>query len=341
MHILQFIIDVGRSQTFAPGDLAIIGVLVVLEGLLSIDNALVLGLLARRLPPAQRGRALTYGLAGALVFRLIAIGLASWLMHWRFLNLLGGGYLILMAVRHLAHKTALPGRPVAFRRGRPVCDDDDEEGAKPPARTHSLAGAHAGSVPVQGAPDGNKSPDESRRALEPHGESAVGKRIGGQGVERPTAVAPAPAHAATVSRSKFWMAVLVIELTDLTVAIDSILAAIALVSEYAPARPGLPHPKLWVVAVGGMLGVILMRFAAVVFIKLLDRFGRFEFSAYLLVLIIGLKLVVDWAFNVPGKAPRVDFHSPSSPWFWLFWAIMLACFCVGFIPQRRRSVTAS
>ena len=41
--------------SFEPGDLAVVGVLVVLEGLLSLDNALVLGLLARRLPPAQQG----------------------------------------------------------------------------------------------------------------------------------------------------------------------------------------------------------------------------------------------------------------------------------------------
>ena len=40
-------------------------VLVVLEGVLSIDNALVLGLLARRLPKSLQKRALTYGLIGA------------------------------------------------------------------------------------------------------------------------------------------------------------------------------------------------------------------------------------------------------------------------------------
>ena len=46
-----------------------------------------------------------------------------------------------------------------------------------------------------------------------------------------------------------------------------------------------------------MLGVILMRFAAVMFIKLLERFPRFETSAYLLVIVIGLKLCLDWYFN--------------------------------------------
>jgi hypothetical protein len=42
---------------------------------------------------------------------------------------------------------------------------------------------------------------------------------------------------------------------------------------------------------------MLMRFAASVFVKLLERYPRFEVSAYLLVVVIGLKLLADWAFN--------------------------------------------
>ena len=45
------------NQTFEYHDLMIIGFLVILEGVLSIDNALVLGLLARRVPKAQQQRA--------------------------------------------------------------------------------------------------------------------------------------------------------------------------------------------------------------------------------------------------------------------------------------------
>ena len=71
------------GQTFDPHDLVVIGLLILLEGVLSIDNALVLGLLAKRLPPEQQGRALTYGLVGAFAFRLIAIATASLLLKWR------------------------------------------------------------------------------------------------------------------------------------------------------------------------------------------------------------------------------------------------------------------
>ncbi len=149
---------------------------------------------------------------------------------------------------------------------------------------------------------------------------------------------------AVKSRAKaaFWPTVFVIEMTDIAFAVDSIVAAIGVVG---PPPAGLPagavHPKLWVVITGGMLGVVLMRFAAVLFIKLLDRFPRFETAAYLLVVVIGLKLVIDWAGNKYLSSPEnphpVDFHSPSSVAFWVFWLAMIACFAIGFIPKRKKA----
>src|SRR4051812_29308075 len=94
------------GQTFDANDLLVIGILVVLEGVLSIDNALVLGLLARRLPRKLQGKALTYGLLGAFVFRVIAIATASYLLHWRVAKLLGGAYLVWVAVKHFLFETA-------------------------------------------------------------------------------------------------------------------------------------------------------------------------------------------------------------------------------------------
>jgi predicted tellurium resistance membrane protein TerC len=94
--------------------------------------------------------------------------------------------------------------------------------------------------------------------------------------------------------ASFWPTVFVIELTDIAFAVDSILAAIAMVGSAHGAKV---HPKLWVVILGGLLGLMLMRFAARIFITLLDRFPRFETSAYLLVIVIGLKLLGDWGLN--------------------------------------------
>jgi len=124
---------------------------------------------------------------------------------------------------------------------------------------------------------------------------------------------------------------------------DSILAAIGVVG----ARPR----KLWLVICGGLLGIVVLRFAAVMFIKLLEKFPRLEVSAYLLVIVIGGKLIVDWGFNrpPPGMSAAdvanfhgsLDFHSYHSPAFWAFWLLMLACFGAGFLPQRRAELGAN
>lgn len=279
------------GQTFGPQDLAVVALLVVLEGVLSIDNALVLGLLAKRLPKGLQRKALTYGLVGAFVFRFIAIGTAAYLLRWRIVKLLGGGYLIWVALKYF----------IVERRRK--------------AQEH--VEAREGEVPV-----------------------LVDERTGGEvGEERhedavlARSAIPPPARKAGAGAG-FWSTVAVIELTDIAFAIDSILAAIALVGS-APVGHVGPHPKLWVVLTGGILGVILMRFAAVLFIGLLERFPRFEVSAYLLVFVIGCKLFADWAFNTPDHPHRLDFHDPGGATFWVFWSVMLASFLSGFLPEKK------
>ncbi len=286
------------GQTFEYHDLIVVGVLIVLEGVLSIDNALVLGLLARRLPCFLQGKALTYGLAGAFLFRLIAIGLAGYLLHWRIAKLLGGLYLVWVAIKHFFFEKEPAGseKLTIDSRGRPVLSDEQQ--------TSPAVAAEA--EPTDMGPSG---------AVVHHHDPIDYAHIG-----------------STHTRA-FWMTVGVIELTDIAFAIDSIVAAIGIIG---PPPPHERHPKLWVVLLGGMLGVILMRFAAVVFIRLLEKFPRFEASAYLLVLVIGLKLVLDYAVNTPQTPHRLDFHSPDALAFWVFWILMLACFLVGFVPQKAR-----
>ncbi len=58
-----------------PVSWGLIGSLVLLEGPLSADNALVLAVMVRHLPEKQRKKALTYGLFGAYIFRFIFIGI--------------------------------------------------------------------------------------------------------------------------------------------------------------------------------------------------------------------------------------------------------------------------
>jgi len=241
------------GQTFAPGDLATIALLVALEGLLSIDNALVLGVLAIRLQPHLRAKALSYGLIGAFALRLAAVAAAAVLLRFSILKLVGALYLLWVGGGYFFRKT-------------------------------SRADQHA--------------------SAEPGLSNAL------------------------------WRTIVAIEFTDLAFAVDSILAAVALVGPAPAGSTAAIHPKLWVIVTGGMLGIILMRFAAAGFSRLLERFPRLHRSAYLLVLLIGVKLFIDWAVNNPEHPNRIDFSNPHHPEIWLFWACAVVCLAMGVLRKK-------
>lgn len=112
----------------------------------------------------------------------------------------------------------------------------------------------------------------------------------------------------------FWMTVLLIELFDLAFAIDSIIAGIVFIQPDHPIST-FP-PKLWIVYVGGMLGLVGIRYAADLFSKLLTSFPKLETSAYLMVGWIGLKLSLSSFVDIPG------FH-------FAFWIGLFALFLLG------------
>jgi YkoY family integral membrane protein len=364
--LIAFVTFFGQSVEWP--DLAVIGLLIILEGLLSIDNALVLGLLAKRLPKDQRARALSYGLIGAFVFRILAILLAGFLLQWTVAKLIGGGYLIFIALKHLLSE------PSDEQEEKLILDEEGQPKIVDAYTGESLDIARENIEIEQRVPIGAGMVTDSSYSKESSGTTKSGQAV---------------CNVARHSVAAFWRTVLVIELTDIAFAVDSILAAMAL----AGSNPA----KLWVVIVGGILGVILMRFAAAMFIKLLDRFPRFELTAYLLVVVIGLKLVLDWGCNsdwsfnqtpwlasrlggwkqsfesfererveladryqiwlknswpfgvadqkhenVEGDAtmPRhvahiLDFHDFRRPESLSFWALMATCFGIGFVPRKQ------
>ena len=81
-------------------DLLTVGLLVVLEGLLSADNALVVAVMILGLPLRQQKKALRYGLIGAFGFRIAATLLAVYLIRLAFVKLLGGLYLLYLTYQH-------------------------------------------------------------------------------------------------------------------------------------------------------------------------------------------------------------------------------------------------
>jgi YkoY family integral membrane protein len=74
--------------------LPIIGMLVIIESLLSVDNAAVLATMVMDLPKEQREKALKYGIFGAYFFRGICLILAGFLITVWWLKPIGGLYLL-------------------------------------------------------------------------------------------------------------------------------------------------------------------------------------------------------------------------------------------------------
>ena len=85
---------------FQISDLVTIALLVVLEGLLSADNALVLAVLVLGLPRREQRKALRYGILGAFVFRILATLLAVHLLEVLWVKLVGAGYLLYLSWKH-------------------------------------------------------------------------------------------------------------------------------------------------------------------------------------------------------------------------------------------------
>lgn len=74
--------------------LIVVGNLIIIESLLSVDNAAVLATMVMDLPEKQRDRALKYGILGAYLFRGLAMVFASFLIKIWWLKPIGGLYLL-------------------------------------------------------------------------------------------------------------------------------------------------------------------------------------------------------------------------------------------------------
>ena len=132
--------------------------------------------------------------------------------------------------------------------------------------------------------------------------------------------------------SGFWMTVLKIELADIAFAIDSMLAAVAL----AVTLPhlggfdigGINGGQFFVMLAGGLIGVIIMRFAAHKFVKLLETYPQLETAAFVIVGWVGVKLLVmTLSHEKLGFLPH-DFPH-STPWTIVFWTVLVGIVVVG------------
>lgn len=117
----------------------------------------------------------------------------------------------------------------------------------------------------------------------------------------------------------FWKTVLLIELFDLAFAMDSMIAGVAFINGSSAVVS--VHPKLWIVYLGGLIGLLSIRYAAKLFAAWLHRFKRLEMSAHIMIGWIGLKL----GYSAIPQAPNLNL---------IFWAGLLLFFALGFMRKR-------
>lgn len=234
-------------------------VLIVLEGILAADNALVLAILVKHLPEKERKKALFYGLAGAFVFRFGSLFAISFLVNVWQVQAIGALYLVFIALNYLFKKYA------RFKT----------------------------------------ETDEMKEA----------KKKG----------------------SGFWMTVIKVELADIAFAVDSILAAVAIAvtlpNTNLPMVGGLDGGKFIIIFLGGFIGLVIMRFAATHFVKLLHRKPGLETAAFLIVGWVGVKLAV-YTLSHPEVAFLPEHLAELKAWKITFYVVLVLIAVLGWFLSK-------
>lgn len=97
-------LPLATTALFSKDALLVVVSLIVIEGLLSVDNALAIAAMASHLDEKKRKVAMTVGYAGAYGFRIIALFIADYIIDNHWLMILGAGYLIWLMCAHFAEQ---------------------------------------------------------------------------------------------------------------------------------------------------------------------------------------------------------------------------------------------
>lgn len=95
----------------------------------------------------------------------------------------------------------------------------------------------------------------------------------------------------TTKQTPFWKTVVQVEVADVMFALDSVLAAFALASLFYPTTY-LIH-KVWIIFLGAIIGITLVRYSTTFFVKILYRYPYLEKFFFVLLAWIGSKLILD------------------------------------------------
>ncbi|AXY77766.1 DUF475 domain-containing protein [Paraflavitalea soli] len=212
--------------------LAVVGNLIVIESLLSVDNAAVLATMVMDLPKEQRSRALKYGIIGAYVFRGICLLLAAYIITIWWLKPLGGLYLLYL---------------------------------------------------VWDWWKGKQTPEKEDDTLDKKSNWLYKVTVGALG--------------------NFWATVALVEIMDLAFSIDNVFAAVAF------------SDNIILIWVGVFIGILAMRFVAQGFVKLMEKYAFLEAAAFIVIAILGIKLMLSLYEHFVPESPFSKFlGSHAADW---------------------------
>lgn len=141
------------------------------------------------------------------------------------------------------------------------------------------------------------------------------------------------------SASGFWMTVVKVEIADLAFAVDSILAAVALAVALTPTGwfniGGMDAGQFMVVFAGGIIGIIIMRFAASKFVNLLHKRPGLEIAAFSIVGWVGIKLAMITLSHPNVNVLPADFVH-STLWTIIFYGVLVGIAVIGWFSSNKK-----
>lgn len=219
-EIIDAFCQIRDIPAFLYASAMVIAGLILIEGLLSVDNALGIAAMAAHLPKHQQKPALRWGLVGAYLFRGIALALVAWLMHNPWVKWFGALYLVYLACEHL--RLAASGR--------------------------------------------RKKSEREGEVLRTAGKS-------------------------------FLATVVSIELMDLSLSLDNVVAAVGMVNGVSEIPQEL---HIVVVCIGVFIGIAALRLVAGWCIGIIEHHPILSYTAFILVGFVGIALCAEMALEEFG-----------------------------------------
>lgn len=123
----------------------------------------------------------------------------------------------------------------------------------------------------------------------------------------------------------FWSTVILVEVMDIAFSLDNIFAAVAMTD------------KIYIIIAGVCIGIVAMRFVAQWFTVLLKKVPSLERSAFIVIFILGLKLIISGVADYVPSMNAIQVVMSSHVFDMCFSGAMIVVFLIPIISDRFNS----